>query len=125
MTTYLAGPIAGCTDEEVHGWRDRVTLKLKGETLDPSRRDYRFTEITTSLASFLVDQDKDDIDSCGALLAYCPYPSVGTSMEIFYAYSTNKLVIVVVPEGVPVSPWLVAHSHAVCRDFYDALSRLA
>jgi hypothetical protein len=115
MRTYLAGPIADCTDEEMHDWRDEAAARLS--VLDPTIRDYRGRELENVQA--VVEGDKDDIDQCEYMLAYCPKPSVGTSMEILYAWQRGQRVVVVVPPGSPISPWLVYHSHLLV----DSLDR--
>lgn len=109
-TVYLAGPINGCTDAEARAWRVRAT-ELLGSVLNPMDRDYRGRE--TDNVAELVEADKADIDAASAVLAYCPTPSVGTSMEVLYAWLHGKHVVAVVPEGTPVSPWLAYHSTVV------------
>lgn len=119
MRVYLGGPINGCTDEEAHGWRDdlKPLLEEMGHVwVDPMRRDYRGREMEPGIAAEIVYGDLEDIDSCDALVMNCPKPSVGTSMEIFYAHQQGKNVVVVVPDDdSQPSPWLVFHSSFVVR----------
>lgn len=117
MRVYLAGPINGCTDGEAKDWRAYIakTGPDSCEYLDPMTRDYRGVE--DFFYPIIVQKDKDDIDDCDVVLASCPTPSVGTSMEIFYAHSLGKTVICVVPSGSKVSPWLRVHSDIVLSDF--------
>ena len=118
MRIYLGGPINGCTDQEAHGWRDELKPLLEDEGhvwVDPMRRDYRGREMEPGIAEEIVTGDIEDIDSCDVLIMNCPTPSVGTSMEMFYAYRAGKVVIAVVPEGKEPSPWLVYHSTHVVR----------
>lgn len=112
MATYLAGPIAGCTDTEKHQWRELATERL-GNVIDP-----------TEWSENVVARDKEAIRRSEAVLAYCPYPSVGTSMEILYAHHIGKPVIAVVPKGEPISPWILAHTVAVCWEVGTACSLL-
>lgn len=107
---YLAGPINGATDAEAMDWRVQATAVL-GNVLDPMARDYRGKE-DESVAD-IVEGDKADIGSCRAVVAYCPKPSVGTSMEVLYAFERGIPVHVVVPDGAPVSPWLRYHATTV------------
>jgi hypothetical protein len=68
--------------------------------------------------------DMGDIESSRIILAYCPKPSVGTSMEIFYAYySLGKPVIIVCDDPKP-SPWLVRFSNELFHDFRPAIEYL-
>lgn len=137
-TVYLAGPINGCTDDEANGWRqgfiDRHNYRCwdcqrqsgqfhqaictvgegyirRVEFLDPMRRDYRGKEDES--VDEIVELDIKDIDECDVFLAYCWQVSWGTAMEIFYAYNAGKWVIVVIPEGQRISPWLRYHSHQI------------
>jgi nucleoside 2-deoxyribosyltransferase len=118
---YLSGPIMGCTDEEAMKWRNEVKRMWTGETLDPMRRDYRYKEVNPKE---LVEFDKADIRKADAVLAYCPFPSHGTSMEILYAWEQNKPVAVVVWPDKPISPWVRYHSHFITTDFSAAIRYL-
>lgn len=122
MTTiYLAGPINGATDAEAHDWRDAlINAHTRFHFLDPMVRDYRGRE--DEAVSEIVENDKDDIDSSDWVIAYCPKPSVGTSMEVYYAWERKPhRVVVVVPDGAPVSPWLRYHAAAVVPTTADAM----
>jgi nucleoside 2-deoxyribosyltransferase len=104
---YLAGPINGCSYREMHDWRDDMTRRLNGHTvLDPSRR------LHLDPAD-VVEADKTEIDASDILIAYCPKPTVGTSMEVLYAWERGKHVILYLPEGARVSPWLRYHAHHI------------
>ncbi|MFB8071084.1 nucleoside 2-deoxyribosyltransferase [Streptomyces californicus] len=118
---YLAGPIHGCTDSEATDWRSAARMLIRGSVLDPMVRDYRGQEAQN--AADIVEGDKADIRNCRAVLAYCPRPSAGTSMEIHYAWSLGLPVVTVVPVG-PVSPWLQYHSTGVFRDLAAAVNHL-
>lgn len=122
MTTYLAGPINGCDDEQVQGWRESAARFFGGDVLDPAVRDYRGQESVN--VAVLVEADLDDIEACTSLLAYCWKPSYGTAMEILYAHQQGLTVGVVVPAGQPVSPWLQYHSTFVCSDLETACTRI-
>jgi nucleoside 2-deoxyribosyltransferase len=121
MKIYLAGPIAGCTDEECKGWRDVVKSRLS-DTLDPMRRDYRGREDDCSCE--IVEGDKADINQSDALLVNFPHPSTGTCMEIMYAYMNKKIIVTVVPEGSKLSPWLTYHSTKIFISFNEAINYL-
>ena len=119
---YLAGPINGCTDGEAKDWRALASTLLDGNVSDPMARDYRGLEALNIGA--IVEGDKDDIDRCRAVLAYCPTPSVGTAMEVYLSWAAGITVIVVVPEGRPVSPWLTYHATAVVATLDEAAALL-
>ena len=123
MKIYLAGPINGCSDEDCRDWRDYAKEALVGhETVDPMRNDYRGKE--KGHEKTIVETDKADIDGCDLLLENVPKPSVGTAMEIFYAHSKGKKVIIVVPPGGPVSPWLAYHATHIVDNFAEAFSKI-
>ena len=92
-TIYLCGPINGCTDEEANDWRTAVKASWSGDCLDPKRRDYRGKEAEAFRE--IVELDKIDVASSDVILVNYDKPSVGTSMEVLYAWQIGKPVIVV------------------------------
>lgn len=117
-TVYLAGPINGCTDDEANGWRQGFMESLPGfDFLDPMRRDYRGRE--DECVDEIVEGDKQDIDNCDVFLAYCWQVSWGTAMEIYYAWRgegrrlPGPRIVLVIPEGQRISPWLRYHSDVI------------
>lgn len=121
-TVYLCGPINKCTDSEARDWRETAKERLGGKfnLLDPMRRDYRGRELEPGIAHEIVGGDKVDVNESQIILAYCPKPSVGTSMEIFMAWQwPNKRIVIVHPDPKP-SPWLIVHSHKIVSDFNSA-----
>lgn len=120
-TIYLCGPINGCTDEECTTWRELVKSIWEGPTLDPMRRDYRGKEGDNTRD--IVELDKIDVTNSDVILVNYEKPSVGTSMEVLYAWERGKLVVVVSKWGREgLSPWLLYHSHAVSTTFEGAVS---
>ncbi len=123
MKVYLAGPINGQTDEDCKGWRELATAELGAErVLDPMARDYRGREGEPGVAAAIVEQDKNDIQRCTALLVYLDKPSVGTAMEIYYAWACARPVFVAKVSGGLPSPWLVYHSRCISPDLEQALA---
>jgi hypothetical protein len=129
---YLCGPIAGCNDNEAHDWRDWVTAQNKdwAECLDPMRRDYRGKGLADKndvmpdhIVKEIVELDKIDIMQSDVLLAnMLPDKSkTGSNMEIIYAFERGKLTVIVVPEGLPVSPWHRYHAQKIVHTLDDAL----
>lgn len=111
---YLCGPINGCTDEECKDWREAVKAKWP-DAIDPMRRDYRGKEDES--VKQIVELDKIDIMNCDVVLVNHDKPSVGTSMEILYAFERGKFVVIVADHGARISPWLRYHSHAIVGSF--------
>lgn len=118
MLIYLAGPINGCTDEECVDWRQHVAINWPCGILDPMVRDYRGVE--TDCYREIVDLDKKDIRKADIILVNYVKPSVGTSMEVFYAWTLGKPIIVVAKEGTRISPWLRYHSTCIVHSFKEA-----
>lgn len=121
MRVYLAGPIGGMSDTQAKGWREVVTqiLHKRGiDVLDPMVRDYRGIEDLNVDA--IVEQDKADIDGADVVLANIWTCSPGTSMELLYAHERGKRVIVIVPTGSRVSPWVTYHSTEVVTSIIAA-----
>lgn len=124
LTIYLCGPINGRTDAECVSWREEAKKFWPGKCLDPMRRDYRGKELE-NLAQ-LVEDDLSDIRESHGLLVYFDRPSVGTSMEIFYAKRELKLPVVVVDtHGAGKSnPWLRHHCDKMVPSVQIALGHL-
>lgn len=121
MKVYLCGPINGCTDEECNNWREAAKAVLT-DTLDPMRRDYRGRE--DECVAEIVEGDKLDIMQCDALLVNYDKPSVGTSMEILFAWEQHKAVVVVAAKDARISPWLRHHSDHIVNTFAEAFELL-
>lgn len=124
MKTYLAGPINGCTDAQARDWREAAKLDLIGTTYDPMVRDYRGREHEDGIEIEIVELDKEDILMCDALLVMFPQPSVGTAMEVLFAHTYGKHVVVVNVSGKPPSPWLKYHASRMFTTLEDAIAHL-
>lgn len=113
---YLCGPINGCTDTEAKGWRGRVQ-KVFPYSIDPMVRDYRGQEDTAYRE--IVDLDKRDVRECDVVVVNYDKPSVGTSMEVFYAHSIGKPVILWCKPDARISPWLRYHSTTIVHSLEE------
>ncbi len=124
-TIYLCGPINGRTDEDATTWRETVKARWNGECLDPMRRDYRGRELEPGIAAEIVAGDIEDIQACDAVLVFFDKPSVGTSMEVFYAkHVLGKLVVVIDAQDKPLSPWMLHHSDSQTKHTSVALATI-
>ena len=118
---YLSRPMMDCTDEECKDWREEAKQLLNCATRDPvALRDYRGRE-HEGIAE-VVEDDKADIDGCEFVLVNYIKPSVGTSMEILYAWERGKKVVLVAPRDIVLSPWLMYHSHHIFFELQDAIT---
>jgi hypothetical protein len=123
---YLCGSINGRSDEDCVKWRKFVTTAWPGVCLDPMRRDYRFVTITADVAREVVAADLADIHACHGVLVFFDKPSVGTSMEVFYAkHVLRKPVVMVDLHGSGRwNPWFTHHTDAIYDNFQSALRHL-
>lgn len=124
MKIYLCGPILGCTDEQCKNWRDDVKREF-GEDwcIDPMQRDYRGREL--ECFTEIVELDKIDILMSDVVLVNYDKPSVGTSMEVLYAWMHHKIIYVVCKPDTTISPWLRYHSTRIFYSFKSALAVIA
>ncbi len=118
---FLSGPIYQCRDEDCMDWRRRAAGILSDfECIDPMERDYRGQ--TALLYSQIVEEDKKLISTCHALLVNFTGPSVGTAMEMLYAWERNIHVVTVTSDFQ--NPWLIYHSHRLSKTLEEATSYL-
>ena len=77
----------------------------------------------------IIELEKRDIETCDVLLSYLWKPSIGTPMEIMYAYMYNQCyrmgskkikIISVLEKNKFISPWIEHHSDIVLSDFHLA-----
>lgn len=118
ITCYLGGPIANCSSQEIHGWREALKESHHEiNWLDPCSRSYKRQQWRQ-----LVEDDIADINASDFVLAYYWKPGTGTSMELAYAHYVAKIpTIVVVPDFKNVSPWVRFHADYLVESFEHAI----
>lgn len=123
MKIYLCGPINGCTDAEANNWRTEVkNVFLSENCIDPMVRDYRGKEALAYRE--IVDLDKRDVKASDVILVNYDKPSVGTAMEVFYAWDMGKPVIVWCRADAVISPWLRYHSTCFVHSMEEVISAI-
>ncbi len=126
MRVYLAGPINGYTDAEAKDWRESVKKLLPASVgfLDPMSRDFRGRELEPGIAKEIVEGDKADIVASTHAIFYYEKPSVGTSMELLFAWAHGIPVILIDKSGKPLSPWLTYHATHIVSSIPEAIAKL-
>lgn len=127
MKVYLSGPIAGVSQDLAAGWRNKARHILEGmghSVLDPMRNPYDGENYIR-----IVELDKKDIHRCDAVICNPWARTPGTAAEVTYAYDClNRPVLTIVRriqgEKCFVSPWVLAHSHALYPDLESAIAGL-
>jgi len=113
---YLAGGIAGVNGHDATDWRQTSTFALNNryiQTLDPMRAKLRLasaTRISTNFHDYehngvffrsrgIMVRDFNDVKRCDALLVNllgAEHPSLGTIMELAWAYALQKPAVVAI-----------------------------
>ncbi len=123
---YLCGPIMDEQEGLARKWRDAAVSLLAShfKLLDPMRRNFRDREVDS--ANEIVEFDLQDIrDADIVLVNYCK-PSVGTSMEVFYAgHDLGKFVVAFSPFSFKdSSPWMVKYCTKILPSLEEACKYL-
>jgi len=105
-------------------WRDVAKSLLSGDfrLLDPMRRSFRDQEVDS--ANEIVEFDLQDIRDADIILINYSKPSIGTSMEVFYAsHDLGKFVVAFSPFLFKdCSPWMVRFCTKILPTLEDACS---
>ena len=119
---YLSGPIMDEHEGVAREWRKTASSFLKNDfaLLDPMRRNFRDKEVDS--ANEIVDFDLLDINNADIILVNYEKPSIGTSMEVFYAsHNLGKFVIAFSPFSfVNCSPWMVKYCTKILPSLEEA-----
>ena len=119
---YLSGPIMDEHEGAAREWREQAK-KLLGKNfrlLDPMRRAFRDREVDS--ANEIVEFDLQDVRDADIILVNYSKPSIGTSMEIFYAsHDLGKFVVAFSPFTFKdCSPWIVKYCTKILPDLEGA-----
>ena len=121
-TVYLSGPIMDECEGVAREWRKTALSLLKDDfiLLDPMRRNFRDREVDS--ANEIVEFDLLDIKNADFILVNYDKPSIGTSMEVFYAsQNLGKFVIAFSPFSfVNCSPWMVKYCTKILPSLEEA-----
>ena len=121
---YLCGPIMDEHEGHAREWRAKAKATLGSEfkLLDPMRRNFKDREVDS--ANEIVEFDLQDVRDADIVLVNYNKPSIGTSMEVFYASQVlNKFVIAFSPfDFKNCNPWMVRYCTKILPDLEAALA---
>ncbi len=122
MTIYLSGPIMDEHEGLARFWREEAKRLLSADfrILDPMRR--KFVDRQVDSANEIVEFDLQDVRDADIILVNYNKPSIGTSMEVFYAaHDEGKFVVTFSPfEFENCSPWMVRYSTKILPSLEEA-----
>ncbi len=123
---YLSGPIMDECPLAAATWRERATQALSEPfiLLDPMRRDFKDREVDS--ANEIVEFDLQDVRDADILLVNYNKPSIGTSMEVFYAaHDLGKFIVAFSPFSFQeCSPWMVRYCTKILPSLESAVTYL-
>ena len=113
--------------DEVSGnarqWRESAKQMIAGRfrLLDPMRR--KFVDRQVDSANEIVEFDLQDVRDADIILVNYNKPSIGTSMEVFYAaHDLGKFVVAFSPfEYKDCSPWMARYCTKILPTLEDAV----
>ena len=122
-TIYLSGPIMDEVSGNARQWRESAKLMMAGRfrLLDPMRR--KFVDRQVDSANEIVEFDLQDVRDADIILVNYNKPSIGTSMEVFYAaHDLGKFVVAFSPfEYKDCSPWMARYCTKILPTLEDAV----
>jgi nucleoside 2-deoxyribosyltransferase len=137
---YLAGPMEDCTETHMKGWRDIASDELgmmEIDTLDPTRRVSFHDQLganlqdvtkTMNVCKRIFKQDLQDIANSKVVLADVRRNSgrgTGTSMELMFAHTKNKIIILWADAGDFIHPFYEAMATEKHYSLQEALDSVA
>ena len=126
-TIYLSGPIMDEHAGAAREWRECAKSLLAGRyrLLDPMRR--KFVDREVDSANEIVEFDLLDVRNADIILVNSSRPSIGTSMEVFYAsHVLGKFVVAFSPyEYRECSPWMVRYCTKILGSLEEAAEYIA
>ncbi|MDA1043942.1 MAG: nucleoside 2-deoxyribosyltransferase [Verrucomicrobia bacterium] len=124
---YLCGPIMDENEGVAREWRTKARAELSAQfiILDPMRRNFKDREVDS--ANEIVEFDLQDVREANIILVNYNKPSVGTSMEVFYAsHELGKFVVAFSPFSFQeCNPWMVRFCTKILPSLEDAIQYIS
>ena len=133
-TVYLAGPITGEKHDEANQWRGKMIYELRRmgiKGISPLRSEPKvgdryelfYDDDCFGTPKAIAGKNYFDVRNCDLTLAYLPHTSVGTIVEIGWAKSLGKPVVVVSQtDGLFNHPLIEECTNWIVPDFDRALT---
>ena len=123
-TIYLSGPIMDEHLGTAREWRETVKDLLSEHfiLLDPMRRNFQDRAVDS--ANEIVEFDLQDVRDADIILVNYNKPSIGTSMEVFYAsHDQGKFVVAFSPfDFKECSPWMVRYCTKIVSSLEESVT---
>ena len=120
---YLCGPIMDEVEGHAREWRNTANKELSEHftMLDPMRRNFKDREVDS--ANEIVEFDLQDVREADIIIVNYNKPSIGTSMEVFYAsHELGKFVVAFSPfEFKECNPWMVKFCTKILPSLEDVI----
>ena len=124
---YLAGPIEGCSDNEINQWRQKCFLAFNDNIVGISPYRGEREEDDSESQKRIIMKNYMDTKNCDLILAYLPKEinarrhSYGTTFGIAWGYSLQKPVIIVSDDVAVHDHPLMNMSGCMFWDLEDAI----
>lgn len=92
LRVYLAGPITGCNDEQVHWWREEVKKRLG--------KQFECEDPTDWADDVVLTREIPKLEACDVLVANMWKESIGTTLGVIRARQQGKPVILIDPNRI-------------------------
>jgi len=94
---YLAGPISGCNDKQIHEWRNNIKERYcsKFKFIDPAEKLISRAIPNNHVAYQIVKDDLESIKNADAILVNMWKESIGSSTGVVHAKKYGKPVVIV------------------------------
>jgi len=119
---FLAGPMRGIPRPEGLAWRNEIKKLLEPQFKVLHAYRGREDKETFTDPRGAVIRDKSDVMRSDIVIVNDTSPNasmIGTAMEVFFAYSLNKTIIIF-GEGHPSDYWLNYHCHIRVKALEEA-----